>query len=99
MTQSNICSGRSAPPGHIYKEVANGGKATLLGAVPGLGKVCQEGGEDVPGELGVAGGHLQLVPPNAIEDVLQVVPVGHSHVNLQIGSLKIHSKSWRQSKL
>ena len=36
----------------------------------------------LPGELGVGGRHLELLAPDAVEDVLEVVPVGHPHVDL-----------------
>jgi hypothetical protein len=49
---------------------------------PGFGKVGEEGGKDVAGELGVGGGHLQLLAPDAAEQVLQLVTVRHSHVHL-----------------
>ena len=47
-----------------------------------LGEVGQQRGEDIPGELGVRGRHLQLLPPDPVEDVLQIVPVSHAHVHL-----------------
>ena len=47
-----------------------------------LGKVGQEGSEDVPCELCVAGRHLQLLAPDPVEDVLEVVSMGHPHVHL-----------------
>ena len=49
---------------------------------PGLGEVGEEGSIDVLGELGVRAGHAQLVSPDAAEDVLEIVPMGNSHVNL-----------------
>ena len=52
------------------------------GGHAGLGEVCQQRGEDVPGELGVRGRHLQLLPPDPVEDVLQVVPVSNPHIHL-----------------
>ena len=36
----------------------------------------------LPGELGVGGGHLELLPPDAVEDVLEVVAMRHAHVDL-----------------
>ena len=36
----------------------------------------------LPGELGVGGRHLELLPPDAVEDVLEVVAMRHAHVDL-----------------
>ena len=47
-----------------------------------LGKVSEEGSENVAGEFGVSGGHGQVVAPDVRENVLQVVSMGHTHVHL-----------------
>ena len=47
-------------------EVASDGR----GWNAGLGKVCQQRGENVSGELGVGGRHLKLLSPDASENVL-----------------------------
>ena len=53
---------------------------------PGLGKVGEERSEDVPGELGVAGGHGEVLAPDVGEDVLQVVAVSDAHVDLKLST-------------
>ena len=47
-----------------------------------LGEVGQQRCEDVPGELGVGRRHLELLAPDPVEDVLEVVAVSHAHVHL-----------------
>ena len=53
-----------------------------------LGEVGQQRREDVPGELGVGRRHLELLAPDPIEDVLEVVAVSHAHVHLL--ALEVH---------
>ena len=47
-----------------------------------LGEVGQQRRENVTGELGVRRRHLELLAPDPVEDVLEVVAVGHAHVDL-----------------
>jgi len=47
-----------------------------------LGKVGQQGSKDVPGELGISGRHGQVLAPDVRENVLQIIPVGYTHVDL-----------------
>jgi len=71
--QDSVLVGGQGGPGDI--DGLGGGHARL-------GEVGEEGSEDVPGELGVAGRHGQVLAPNVGEDVLEVVAVGNTHVDL-----------------
>ena len=73
-------------PGTIARSKRRPGDVDVVGhrrrGHAGLRKVRQERGEDVPRELRVTRRHLQVLAPDPVEDILEVVPMSHSHVNL-----------------
>ena len=50
--------------------------------IPGFSEVCEQRDDDIAGELHVGWRHFNVVSPQTAEDVLQLVPLRHSHVNL-----------------